>query len=99
MKAAEDDTASMRPRKHEGLDESNSDTVAMTKLDANYRALDELDPLKMLVDDTSNNMFVNGKVYESAVTPVFCRRSFVDDIFFGGTSFEECLATLGRLLV
>ena len=99
MKAAEDDTAGMRTSEHGGLDESNSDTVSMTKLDADYRALDEVDPLQMFVDDRSNKMFVNGEVDESAVTPVFCRRSFVDDIFFGGTSFEECLATLGRLLV
>ena len=99
MKAAEDDTAGMRTSEHGGLDESNSDTVSMTKLDADYRALDEVDPLQMFVDDRSNKMFVNGEVDESAVTPVFCRRSFVDDIGFGGTSFEECLAMLDRLLI
>ena len=97
MKYAEDDTAGMRTIEQGGLDESNSSTVVMTKLDADYRPLNEVDPLLRLVDDPSNNMFVNGEVDELTVTPVFCRRSFEDDICFGGTSFEECLATLDRM--
>ncbi|GMF60314.1 unnamed protein product [Phytophthora fragariaefolia] len=43
-------------------------------------------------------MFANGEPDESTLTPVFDCRSFVDDICFGGTTFEDCLATLGRLL-
>ncbi|OWZ01533.1 hypothetical protein PHMEG_00027052 [Phytophthora megakarya] len=36
--------------------------------------------------------------YESSLVPVFQRRSFVDDICFGGTTFDDCLDTLDRLL-
>ncbi|GMF31679.1 unnamed protein product [Phytophthora fragariaefolia] len=43
-------------------------------------------------------MFANGEPDESTLTPVFNRRSFVDDICFGGTTFEDCLDTLSRLL-
>ncbi|GMF39309.1 unnamed protein product [Phytophthora fragariaefolia] len=43
-------------------------------------------------------MFANGEPDESTLTPVFDRRSFVDDICFGGTTFEDCPATLSRLL-
>ncbi|KAJ8569048.1 hypothetical protein ON010_g6213 [Phytophthora cinnamomi] len=35
---------------------------------------------------------------ESSLVPVFDRRSFVDDICFGGEDFDSCLATLDRLL-
>ena len=56
--------------------------------------------MQSLVNDPSSNMFVTGEVDESAVTPVFCRRSFVDGICFGGSSFKAYLATLlDRLLI
>ncbi|KAE9311632.1 hypothetical protein PF008_g20164 [Phytophthora fragariae] len=42
-------------------------------------------------------MFTNGEADASTLTPVFERRSFVDDICFGGESFEDCLGTLDRL--
>ena len=71
----------------------------MIKRNTNYRELDEVDPLRFLVNDPSGNMFLTGEPDESAVTPVFCRRSFVDNICFGGKIFEECLATLYRMLV
>ena len=71
----------------------------MTKLEADYRALDESDPLQRLVNDPASNMFATGEPDDSNVVPVFCRRSFVDDICFGGKSFDECLAMLNRLLV
>ncbi|GMF52905.1 unnamed protein product [Phytophthora fragariaefolia] len=32
------------------------------------------------------------------LVPVFDRRSFVDDICFGGNTFDECVATLDKLL-
>ncbi|KAG2778143.1 hypothetical protein PC116_g25373 [Phytophthora cactorum] len=43
-------------------------------------------------------MFVNGKPGESSLVPAFMRRSFVDDVCFGGKTFDNCLETLIRLL-
>ncbi|GMF47846.1 unnamed protein product [Phytophthora fragariaefolia] len=43
-------------------------------------------------------MFVSGEADQSSLVPVFGRRSFVDDICFGGESFDCCLETLDRLL-
>ncbi|RAW19691.1 hypothetical protein PC110_g23867, partial [Phytophthora cactorum] len=43
-------------------------------------------------------MFTTGELDESSLVPVFGRRSFVDDICFGGKDFDSCLATLDRLL-
>ncbi|KAG4046776.1 hypothetical protein PC123_g17860 [Phytophthora cactorum] len=44
------------------------------------------------------HMFTTGELDESSLVPVFGRRSFVDDICFGGEDFDSCLATLDRLL-
>ncbi|KAG3052037.1 hypothetical protein PC121_g17508 [Phytophthora cactorum] len=44
------------------------------------------------------DMFTTGELDESSLVPVFGRRSFVDDICFGGEDFDSCLATLDRLL-
>ena len=41
MEAAEGETAEKRTWEAKGLDESGNETVTMTKLDADYRALDE----------------------------------------------------------
>ncbi|OWY95691.1 LOW QUALITY PROTEIN: hypothetical protein PHMEG_00034240, partial [Phytophthora megakarya] len=43
-------------------------------------------------------MFVTNEVDESVLVPVFDRRSFVDDIWFGGKPFDDCLTTLDCLL-
>ncbi|KAG6619994.1 Eukaryotic/viral aspartic protease [Phytophthora cinnamomi] len=43
-------------------------------------------------------MFTTNEADESSLVPVFDRRSFVDDICFGGEDFDSCLATLDRLL-
>ena len=69
MKAAEDEAARTRTGENTGFDESRNDTVAMNKLDVDYRALDEVEPLQSLVNDPSSNMFVTGEADESAVTP------------------------------
>ncbi|GMF63492.1 unnamed protein product [Phytophthora fragariaefolia] len=69
-----------------------------TKFEADHRALAELDPLQDLVNSPESDMFPNGEPDESTLTPVFDRRSIVDDICSGGTTFEDCLATLSRLL-
>ena len=44
-------------------------------------------------------MFAAGERDVSIASPVFCRRWFVDNIYFGGKGFDECLATLDWLLV
>ncbi|GMF42350.1 unnamed protein product [Phytophthora fragariaefolia] len=43
-------------------------------------------------------MFASGEADQSSLVPVFESRSFVDDICFGGESFDSCLETLDRLL-
>ncbi|GMF36837.1 unnamed protein product [Phytophthora fragariaefolia] len=71
---------------------------SVTKFEADPRALAESDPLQDIVNSPESDVFANGEPDESTLTPVFDRRSFVDDICFGGTTFEDCLATLSRLL-
>ncbi|POM57505.1 Hypothetical protein PHPALM_37976 [Phytophthora palmivora] len=68
---------------------------SLTKFAADSRALAELDPLQELIDSPEGDMFTCGEPDQSVLTPVFTRRSFVDDICFGGATFEE---TLDRLL-
>ena len=51
MNSAENETAGMRTGDTTALDKSSNDTIAMTKLDADYRELDEADPLQCLVND------------------------------------------------
>ncbi|KAE8962634.1 hypothetical protein PF011_g29311 [Phytophthora fragariae] len=69
-----------------------------SKFEADHRASAESDPLQDLVNGPDGDMFTNGETDVSALTPVFKRRSFVDDICFGGATFDECLDTLSRLL-
>ena len=51
------------------------------------------DAVQLMVNDPENNMFLTGEPEESTLATVFKRRSFVDDICFGGRSFDDCLAT------
>ncbi|POM61084.1 hypothetical protein PHPALM_29955 [Phytophthora palmivora] len=60
--------------------------------------LTELDPLQELIDSPEGDMFTCGEPDQSVLMPVFTRRSFVDDICFGGATSDECLETLDRLL-
>ncbi|GMF17692.1 unnamed protein product [Phytophthora fragariaefolia] len=52
----------------------------------------------LLTDVERGDMFASGEADQSSLVPVFKRRSFVDDICFGGGSFDSCLETLDRLL-
>ena len=52
------------------------------------------EPVKFCINDPVNNMFLIREAEESEFIPVFKRRSFVDDICFGGRLFDDCLATL-----
>ncbi|POM70725.1 Hypothetical protein PHPALM_12794, partial [Phytophthora palmivora] len=71
---------------------------SLTKFAATNRALAELGPLQELIDGPAGDMFTCGEPDRSVLTHVFTRRSFVDDICFGGATFDECLETLDRLL-
>ncbi|GMF53921.1 unnamed protein product [Phytophthora fragariaefolia] len=70
----------------------------LTKFDADRRALAESDPMQYFVDSPAADMFNTGEPDQSSWVPVFERRSFVDDICFGGRTFDECLDTLDRFL-
>ncbi|POM81064.1 LOW QUALITY PROTEIN: Hypothetical protein PHPALM_1020 [Phytophthora palmivora] len=50
------------------------------------------------VNSPEGDMFPCGEPDLSVLTPAFTRRSFVDDICFGGATFDEWLETLDRLL-
>ncbi|GMF49048.1 unnamed protein product [Phytophthora fragariaefolia] len=69
-----------------------------TKYEADHRALAENDPLMKLINCPAPDLFTVGEPDQSMLVPVFHRRSFVDDICFGGATFDECLETLDRLL-
>ncbi|KAG3238743.1 hypothetical protein PI124_g16299 [Phytophthora idaei] len=69
-----------------------------TKFEADCEALVETDPVLQLVNSSVADMFTTGELDESSLVPAFGRRSFVDDICFGGEDFDSCLATLDRLL-
>ncbi|OWY94432.1 hypothetical protein PHMEG_00035837, partial [Phytophthora megakarya] len=47
-----------------------------------------------MVNDPYADMFATNEPDESSLVPVFQRRSFVDDICFGGTTFDDSLDTL-----
>ncbi|KAE9163080.1 hypothetical protein PF005_g30592 [Phytophthora fragariae] len=57
-----------------------------------------MDPVLQLINHPDADMFTASEPDESSLVPVFDRRSFVDDICFGGRTFEDCLHTLDRLL-
>ncbi|POM79906.1 Hypothetical protein PHPALM_2322, partial [Phytophthora palmivora] len=69
-----------------------------TKYEADHQTLADTDPLMELINSPDADMFSTGESDQSKLVPVFHRRSFVDDICFGGKSFDECLETLDRLL-
>ncbi|GMF17723.1 unnamed protein product [Phytophthora fragariaefolia] len=69
-----------------------------TKYEADHRALAKHGPLMELINSPAADMFTVGEPDQSKLAPVFHRRSFVDDICFGGATFDECLETLDRLL-
>ncbi|GMF14401.1 unnamed protein product [Phytophthora fragariaefolia] len=79
---------------------SPTDTVThnRTRLEADRESSDRLDSLSAVASDPWGDMFVSGEADQSSLVPVFERRSFVDDICFGGKSFYSCLETLVQLL-
>ncbi|OWZ12469.1 LOW QUALITY PROTEIN: hypothetical protein PHMEG_00014362 [Phytophthora megakarya] len=73
-------------------------TTTRTKFEADRQASSELDPVLRMVNDPYADMFATNEPDESSLVPVFQRRSFVDDICFGGTTFDECLDIVDKLL-
>ncbi|GMF58211.1 unnamed protein product [Phytophthora fragariaefolia] len=98
VRRAEAASATQRGRLTDPNQPTPDSVNSATKFEADHRALAESDPLRDLVNSPESDMFANGEPDVSTLTPVFDRRSFVDDICFGGTTFEDCLATLSRLL-
>ncbi|KAH7491753.1 Retrovirus-related Pol polyprotein from transposon 17.6 [Phytophthora ramorum] len=99
MHAAEEQATLLRgTNNEESLKLSAPETSPRTKFDADHEASSTMDPVARLVNSPIADMFSNGEPDESVLVPVFDRRSFVDDICFGGATFDDCLATLDRLL-
>ncbi|KAE8994301.1 hypothetical protein PR002_g19978 [Phytophthora rubi] len=94
MQSAEGQDRALREKSNTDADAS----TGVTKFDADLRASHAEGSVAELVNSPLADMFTNGEADASTLTPVFERRSFVDDICFGGESFEDCLGTLDRLL-
>ncbi|GMF61022.1 unnamed protein product [Phytophthora fragariaefolia] len=79
---------------------SPTDTVThhRTRFEADRESSSLPDSLSAVVNDPRGDMFASGEADQSSLEPVFERRSFVDDICFGGESFDSCLETLDPLL-
>ncbi|KAG2761509.1 hypothetical protein PC129_g18450 [Phytophthora cactorum] len=69
-----------------------------TTFTADDEASRAMDPLLELVNSPETDMFSTVEPDESSLVPVLERRSFVDEICFGGETFDSWLATLDRLL-
>ncbi|GMF57192.1 unnamed protein product [Phytophthora fragariaefolia] len=68
-----------------------------TRFEADRESSDIPDSLSAVLNDPRGDIFASGEADQSSLAPVFERRSFVDDICFGGESFDSCLETLDRL--
>ncbi|KAG2992137.1 hypothetical protein PC128_g21524 [Phytophthora cactorum] len=77
---------------------SSSPQNSRTTLKASRADSVNMDPVQQLINNPELNMFFTNETDESSLIPVSNRRSFVDDICFGEVTFEDCLATLDRLL-
>ncbi|OWZ08101.1 hypothetical protein PHMEG_00019409 [Phytophthora megakarya] len=62
---------------------------AASGFEADRQASSELDPVLRMVNDPYADMFVTNEPDESSLVPVFQRRSFVDDICFGGATVDD----------
>ncbi|OWY97046.1 hypothetical protein PHMEG_00032517, partial [Phytophthora megakarya] len=80
-------------------DSKATDHTTQTKFNADRDWLLESDPVLRLVNTATADMFATNEPDQSALVPVFQRRSFVDDVCFGGTTFDDCLDTLDKLLM
>ncbi|GMF63161.1 unnamed protein product [Phytophthora fragariaefolia] len=99
MQAAEERDDKSRQLRNEASRHwsANSQNVR-TKFDAAHEDSVTADPVSQLINSPNADMFTTSEADTSTLVPVFDRRSFVDDICFGGKTFDECLATLDKLL-
>ncbi|KAE8879242.1 hypothetical protein PF003_g36804 [Phytophthora fragariae] len=78
------------PRQLESLPEQLDDvTTTRTKFAAAHDDSATMDPVLQLINHPDADMFTASEPDESSLVPVFDRRSFVDDICFGGRTFED----------
>ncbi|KAG3157197.1 hypothetical protein PC128_g21703 [Phytophthora cactorum] len=77
---------------------TSNEGSSQTKFEADRKDSVETDPVLQMVNSSVADMFTTGEPDESSFVPVVDRRSFVDNIFFGGEDFDSCLASLDRLL-
>ncbi|OWZ08649.1 hypothetical protein PHMEG_00018769 [Phytophthora megakarya] len=73
-------------------------TTTRTKFEADRQASSELDSVLRMVNNPYTDMFTTNEPEESLLVPVFQRRSFVDAICFGATTFDDCLGSPDKLL-
>ncbi|OWZ06440.1 LOW QUALITY PROTEIN: hypothetical protein PHMEG_00021302 [Phytophthora megakarya] len=86
--------------KHRRSPDDDSDftpTTTRTKFEADRQASSELDSVLRMVNASYADMFATNEPDESSLVPVFQRRSVM--LFFGGTTFDDCLDTLDKLMV
>ncbi|KAG3072427.1 hypothetical protein PI124_g3258 [Phytophthora idaei] len=90
--------AKRRETDEASLEAATNGAAIRTKFTADHKASRAMDPLQELVNSPDADMFSAGEPDKSSLVPGLERRRFVDDIFFGGETFDSCLATLDRLL-
>ncbi|GMF20092.1 unnamed protein product [Phytophthora fragariaefolia] len=86
------------PPESGGGSPTDTATDSRTRFEADRESSDIPDSLSAVMKDPRSDMFASGEADQSSLVPVFERRSFVDDVCFGGESFDSCLETLDRLL-
>ncbi|OWZ06825.1 LOW QUALITY PROTEIN: hypothetical protein PHMEG_00020870 [Phytophthora megakarya] len=91
MRTAEDEVKLLRRGNY---DSKATDHTAQTKFKADGDWLLESDPVLRLVNTATADMFATNEPDQSVL-----HRSFVDDVCFGSTTFDDCLGTLDNLLM
>ncbi|GMF33962.1 unnamed protein product [Phytophthora fragariaefolia] len=98
VRRAEATSATQRGRLSDPDQPTSNSVNTATKFEADNRALAESDPLQDLINRPPGATCLLTESDESTLTPVFDLRSFMDNIGFGGTTFDDCIASLSRLL-
>ncbi|GMF41156.1 unnamed protein product [Phytophthora fragariaefolia] len=99
MQAAEERADKSRQLRNEAsMHWSANPQNVRTKFDAAHEDSVTAEPVSQLINSPDTDMLTDSEADTSTLVPVFDRRSFVDDICFGGKTFDECLVTLDKLL-
>ncbi|GMF18426.1 unnamed protein product [Phytophthora fragariaefolia] len=92
IQAAENRTYKLRQLRNEAsMHWSANPQNVRTKFEAAHEDSVSADPVSQLINSPDADMFTTSEADTSTLVPVFDRRSFVDDICFGGKTFDECL--------